>query len=283
MKIYCPKCHTCYSVKESLIPEGGKKLRCKRCGEIWLCMPDDSLQEVPVKQDLRVETDSSDADEAAIQPTDDSLPQNISPKGEDDVAVTPADQPQEDNKILSDDEMNKIFSRLNDETSKITTEKDKLPFFKRFFPKTKKLLGWNNRLTVILEILVILLIIALSIFGMRYNLVRKFPQLETVFGQMGIPSRVIGEGLTFENITRNYMEDDEKQLNIKGFIVNTTSKALDIPTIAINFLDNDANTLAQIQKKAEVSSIEGGNKTPFNFIVDVPPEQAKFVVLTFIQ
>ena len=35
MRIYCPQCNVCYELDETLIPEGGRKLRCSNCGEVF--------------------------------------------------------------------------------------------------------------------------------------------------------------------------------------------------------------------------------------------------------
>ena len=268
MKIFCPKCHTCYSIEVGLIPADGKKLRCARCGEVWLC----------THKDMKV-SESSPEDEA---------PQNVIANTEDQIIATPApeseqqtDQSSENSDNVSDSEMTVIFSRLKDESNKLDSEINQLPTVKKFYPKIKKLLGWNNYWTICVECSILLLIICLSLFAARYEIVRRFPQAETVYSLLGIPSRVIGEGLEFQNIVRSYNNPEKPQLlSINGFIHNNTSEKLPIPTILVNMLDDDAVSKHQVTKQLDIESINPQAKIPFTMEVDVPV-QAKFILLTF--
>lgn len=269
MKIYCPKCHTCYSIEVGLIPPEGKKLRCSRCGEVWLC----------THADMNI-TDSPLEEETAA-------PQNVIANSEGEIIATPADAPTKEdenseNKV-SDDEMNIIFSRLKDETEKLDTEIESLPPAKKIWPKIKKLLGWHSRLTIGLEVMMILVIIGLSLFGNRYALVRKFPQLESVFNQIGVPSRVIGEGLDFQNVVRSYDSKEKPHLlTIKGFIYNSTDSDLALPTVLVKVYDAEAGNMTQSNHPLEEKEIKAKTKIPFTLKVKVP-SLAKYILLTFTE
>ena len=41
MLINCPKCQTTYNIDASAVPEGGRKLHCTNCDEIFWCNPED--------------------------------------------------------------------------------------------------------------------------------------------------------------------------------------------------------------------------------------------------
>ena len=272
MKIYCPKCHTCYSIETGLIPPDGKKLRCSRCGEIWLC----------------THKDMEDAETAEKE-----TPQNVIANSEDAIIATPAPEtapvtetaeaPLAKEATLTEDEMNLIFSRLKEESNKLDTEKEGLSSFKKTFLSLKKILGWDSYLTISLEILTILIILCLSILGNRYALVRKFPQLEYVFSQIGMPSRVIGEGLEFQNIVRSYDNPDKpKLLTIKGFIYNTTPQELKLPLVLVKAMNNDAVLLKDSTHQLEKKSIPALDKYAFTLQVKVP-KSAKYIMLTFTE
>ncbi|MBR1605625.1 MAG: zinc-ribbon domain-containing protein [Alphaproteobacteria bacterium] len=298
MKIYCPKCNTCYSIDETLIPTEGKKVRCQRCGEIWVYKPqtDSSMplnaednatkEKISFPEDnIHEDVDDSTIAEAEIVPDEisetlpEEAPQTIAATEDGEATTTPATT---EEKPVSDEEINKIFSRLKDETDKLSEEKSNLSKPKKIFQTIKKLLGWNNRLIISLEILTILLIIGLGAFAQRFEIVRKFPQMEAFFGQLGLQTKVIGEGLDFQNVTRNYIvENDEERLNIKGFIVNTKNSELELPVVVVNFLNNDAELLSQTEQKLETATIKAGEKVPFNLYTTKPTDDAKFVVLTF--
>lgn len=268
MKIYCPKCHTCYSVEIGLIPVDGKKFRCSRCGEIWNCTHKDfNVPEIPVQKE------------------DEPAPQNVIVDKDDNILTTPPPQEkptEDDRQLVTEDEMNVIFARLKDESVKINTEIEQLPPVKKIFPKIKKCLGWDSRLAISLELLTITIILTLSLFAWRYELVRKFPQIEPLFSGIGIPAKVVGEGLEFQNITRRYSDTGaSEQLNIKGFVFNTTDKQLQIPPILINILNENTDSLNKIKKETEVKTIDARAKVPFSLLVDIPSHEAQYILLTF--
>lgn len=303
MRIYCPKCNTCYSLDDNLIPANGKKLRCQHCGEIWIYksegdssdngstptnLSEEDVEELALSEEKSDTTSTEQNTTAEAEIVPEEIPENLPQETPQTIAVnedgqtttTPAAEPEE--KPVSDEEINKIFSRLKDETDKISEEKDNQPKNKKIFSMIKKILGWNSRLIITLEIIAILLILSLGAFALRFEIVRKFPQFEPIFGHLGVESKVIGEGLDFQNVTRNYIvENEQERLNIKGFIINTTDSELEIPTIVVNFLNNDAVLLAQAQENLEKKTIQAGEKVPFNLYTEKPSDDAKFVVLTF--
>lgn len=269
MKIYCPQCHTCYSIEKGLIPPDGKTLRCSRCGKVWTCYHSDMEEE--------------------IAPEDSEAPQNVIANEDDSLISTPAGEtssPKEEDTQplpLPEDEMNAIFSRLKDENSKLDTEMENLSPAKKIFPRIKKLLGWNSYLTIFIELFVIILIIGLSIFGNRYELVRRFPQTEVIFKQLGIPAKIVGEGLEFQNIVRSYdSKEQPRLLTIKGYIYNTTNKELSIPTILINIMDKDGEMMLQDSQKIETDISKAQSRTAFTLQTKIPLN-AKYIVLTFTE
>ena len=278
MKIYCPKCHTCYAIEIGLIPADGKKMRCSRCGEVWLCHHKDiNIEDSP-------EEDTLEQSQKKIK---EEIPQNIIANEEDQLIATLPSESEtnrdSEDKDSTDDEMTLIFSRLKNENTKISSEQENLSTFQKTYPKIKQLLGWNNYFIISAEIFTILLILGLYLLGNRYDIVRKYPQFETVFTQLGIPSRVIGEGLDFQNIVRTYdSEKDSKLLTVKGFIRNITNKKISLPIILANVLDNNAVKIYSETFKIEQKNIASNEKIAFSFQIKVP-EQSKYVELTFTE
>ncbi len=253
MKIYCPKCQTCYSIEDALLSKKGKKLRCKRCGEVWTYTAQDET----------------------------TPPQNVLADTNGEMVATPNPEAEENETENQDNEINIIFSRLKDETNKIDTEINELPTLKKIFPRIKKLLGWDKYSTIFFEVLGLLVIICLSLFAARFEIVRRIPQAEVLYSSLGIPSRVIGEGLEFQNIVRGYNDSENpQQLSVNGFIYNTTDDELEIPTVLINILNEDASSIQQIKQTLETKNIQAKAKISFNLQINVPTE-AKYILLTF--
>ena len=269
MKIHCPKCNTCYSIEIGLVPADGRKFRCSKCGEVWLC----------THKDFNIQ-DSNQSEN-----TSETTPQNVIANEKDELLNTPNVEKAiiNENSNPSDD-MNIIFARLQNESSKISEEYEKLSPFKKFFPKLKKMLGWNSRFSISIEFFIVLIIIILSLFANRFDLVRQFPQTEQIFKAVGIPAKIIGEGLEFQNITRKYVSPkNNNQLIISGFIFNTTNKAIEVPTITVNLLNEKTDNIIKVKKQAEIKTIHAKEKIPFNLLIDIPPEKAKYILLTFTE
>ena len=129
---------------------------------------------------------------------------------------------------------------------------------------------------------IIALLYNLSALSFRYELVRKFPKLEAMYSAIGIQSRIIGEGLEFQNVShREYEEDYVKKMEVKGFIRNSTDKKLPIPEIEVEVLDKDGITLQKVNTKTPIAEIWPKERAAFSFIITQPSPLSKYVYLTF--
>ena len=71
----------------------------------------------------------------------------------------------------------------------------------------------------------VLCILAGLWFG-RFALTERFPALENIYKAFGITSVLAGQGLDFANIRHETVYDDDMEyLEIKGQVVNTTSRS----------------------------------------------------------
>lgn len=274
MKVYCPKCNTCYSIEAGLLPADGRKLRCSRCQEVWMCYHS-NLKD----------------DDDVIEQNNNTAPQTLSANEAETIITNaekdkdaPLELSEEDAELpIPENEMNLIFSRLKSEHSKIDSEIKKLPPLKQNLPKIKKLLGWNSYFTISVEIFTILLICLLSLFAYRYELVRKIPQAKFIFDQFNIPCVIVGEGLEFQNIVRSFDSPKEPRLlSIKGYIYNSTAKELQIPKILINIMDKDAESILQTTKELNEKSLHTHSTLAFTLKEKIPLT-AKYIEITFTE
>ena len=105
--------------------------------------------------------------------------------------------------------------------------------------------------------------------------------MEILFSQLGVPSRVIGEGLEFQNVVRSYdSQESPHLLTIKGFIYNKTDSDLALPTVLVDILDPDAGDMSKSKHSLEEKEIKAQAKIPFTLQVKVPL-LAKYIMLTF--
>ena len=256
MLIYCPKCNACYDIDETLIPEEGKKLRCARCGEVFLGRREDLKTRIYRQPQTDAEETPAEA-ETAAKPEEKTTP------------------PQSD---LQD-----IFQRLSAQTETLFTQDQKQPFYKKIWPRLKKISGLHKKENrwIYAGVLTVLSLLALNYF--RYDIVRKAPFMESVYAMLGIESRIPGEGLEFSNIVRNeYEEDFVKKLEVKGFIINKTGHKIKIPTIHVEMLDREGRYLHGLDQPAPVEYVAPRSRVAFSVIITKPSPITKYVYLTFV-
>ena len=340
MLIKCPECEICYRIEADLLPEQGRKLRCFKCGKVWLAHKEDLLDEAEVDTasiyqpdsetttpaDTEVEAaplpsvddspkadaevpDSMPADAPQSAPAEDSpqttpptdsspaetsadIPPAAETNAENSDADSPAtensdaDSPAADNaekpsEDISND-MQEMFSRLNKQTEIIDDYDKKSSSLRKGGRFLAEVLHWHNPVMRVFILLGISTFLLLSVFSFRYELTRAIPPLRHFYNAFGFDSVVIGEGLEFQNINRReYEEDYVRKLEIKGLIFNTTEDILPIPTIRIEMLDKDGNTLQTSTTKAPVAEVAPNERAAFSFILTQPSPLTKYVYMTF--
>ncbi len=268
MQIYCPKCHIGYNVPDDLIPEEGRKLRCSSCQEIFHFDRNglsELVSQAPIEESEETVTTSNTIDENSNTETIDEKTSEITNI--------------EDNEIS----INEIFERLNEQSEHLFQEEQKLPFKQRFILQLKTMLGLNRKLNFKVIGLVTMFIALISAYNYRYEVVRKVPFTNKIFKTLGIRAQIPGEGLEFQNINWNYINNNgERSLEIKGYINNPTNREIDIPTVHIEILDGDTMLLQSINQKPKISSLKADSRIAIGVIVKTPSPTAKYVYLTFI-
>lgn len=275
MLIRCPNCKVSYDIGAASIPECGKKVHCSQCGETWICHCAE-LFEVEIEETLVVEnTDSILADS----------------KPEDQEAViiateAPAEveilQPEVSPKVASSSGMQEIFARLGDRTETLFQIEKQQSLHKKILNKLLRILGLKRKKTRRLYFFTALVLLFLSLFYLRYDIVRIAPFMEKAYTICGVECVIAGEGLEFENITRTEFEEDYvSKMEIRGFISNVSPNTLEIPTIRVEMLDKNAQALQILYQEAPVKRVSAGSRVAFRIVVNKPSTFTKFVYLTF--
>jgi len=119
-------------------------------------------------------------------------------------------------------------------------------------------------------------------FHGRYVITKHAPFTKYVYNVLRIPAVIAGEGLEFKNVTkREYEEDYERKMEIKGFIINKTDKTVDIPLIYIEVLDKDGVFLQKQVAEASIDSLAPGASTGFTVTIESASRFAKYIVANF--
>lgn len=275
MLVSCPKCKVSYAIEPELIPEDGKKLRCAKCGEVWLCETKD-LFELPIQEsklpdsdnlveDLTPDLQASIENAQEAEATEESMPE---PKV--DVAEEKS-------------EMKEIFARLSQQTEEIFAQEKIRPKHKKFWVKVKFALGLQHKHHQLYLAGTLFMMFLLLMFYVRFDLVRYFPSMEKAYASLGIVSRITGEGLEFQNVVRNeYEEDYVRKLEIKGFLSNTLSQSLNIPLIHVELMDKDTNIIYAHNEVAPLQRLGSGGRMAFRIVITKPALNTKYIYLTLI-
>lgn len=273
MLIKCPKCNTGYAVEPAMIPEAGKKVRCSQCGEVWLCTPAD-LYEPEAGEEARPAPDVSSGSDAPVPDT---------PAAEQ-TSETPAASRPEELEAARGNEMQEIFARLSEQTEKLFQKEKEAPVHKKIWSRVKFGLGLQRRQNRRVLYAVVALLMLLSAFYLRYEIVRLLPFMEYAYAAVGVDSVIPGEGLEFQNINRNeYEEDYVRKMEIRGFIVNTTRRTVEIPVIHAELLDKNAQLLQTVNQEPPVKRITTGGRVAFQITVTKPSSLTKYIYLTFVK
>ena len=148
-------------------------------------------------------------------------------------------------------------------------------------PKKRKKASFIISLLKITLVLVFLLTLVYA-YAFRYQIVQRFPETEIVYEKIGINTKVLGEGLVFEDIVWNEYEDnDVRKMDFSGIISNKTDKLIQIPLLHIELLDNKGNVLQNIERGLSTEHIMGGGKIPFKITILRPAPFTKYIFVTF--
>ena len=246
-----------------------------------------NAEEINVKADVNVNDDIeqntnsvSESDEVAKDDTDNST--DVENKQE--KTVISEDEVVSDD-IKEDAEVNieSIFERLSEHTEKLIEKEKKLPFYEKMWLQIKNVLGFHFKVRWSYIFVGLLAFVAISLYNNRYDVVRKVSFMNEVYKFFGIKAKIPGEGLEFQNISWNFVTDDENtRLEIKGFVYNKTANMVDIPTIHIEILDKATSLLQSQNRKIKETTIDANNKIPLDLVIVNPAPTAKYVYLTFI-
>ena len=122
-----------------------------------------------------------------------------------------------------------------------------------------------------------------AVYNYRYEIARSVPLVGAIYKILGIKAHVPGEGLEFQNINWNFIENEAgRVLEVKGFIYNPTDREIDIPTVRVEILDKDTVLQQSINQKPTVQSLKPDSRIAVGVIVKSPSPTAKYVYMTFI-
>ncbi len=273
MQVCCPKCYTCYELDDSVVNDKQRKLRCSKCKEVFVA--GDLLAQKP----LIADDNHKEKDDVVSESLSEDFDTQIKTELEEDVQDVDDDIQDNDDPV----DLEKIFARLSEHTESLIEREKKLPIYEKVWFQIKNVLGFHFKIRWFYVFIGCAVFVLLSSYNNRYQIVRNFPVLNSVYKIFGIKAKIPGEGLEFGNISWDFIsEGEETKLEIKGFVNNTTIKEIAIPMIHIEILDKNTVLLQSQNRKMKEEIIGANSKVPLNLTIKNPAPTAKYVYLTFI-
>ena len=291
MLIYCPKCKTGYEIEAEVVPEQGRNLRCAVCKKVFKCMPEDLIdgsklrtaefteeeklhldEKGHLQDEINIEAAVSEASEASVDSQEENWEEDVS------EAKKTLDDLASENQYVKD-----IFQRLSVETENLFQADKEEPQRKKLLFRIRKALGIVNIKHILYYVYALLIFLVLFLYYARYEVVRTFPKMASVYNMLNIEAVVAGEGLEFQNVVRHEFEDDYvPKIEIKGFIANKMNVNIEIPKIKIELLDKDGKVIQSEIFDSVIPLVTAKAKIPFSHIVSRPSPLSKYIYLTFI-
>jgi predicted Zn finger-like uncharacterized protein len=121
------------------------------------------------------------------------------------------------------------------------------------------------------------------LYGMRYDIVRRLPEMEKFYNYLQWDSIPYGKDLEFHNVEINEVpnEDNISIMQIRGILLNKGHYQTIVPPLQIEIADKDKKTLANVRYYLSLPRLEAGYRLLFNIPLVNPTAFGKSVYIRF--
>lgn len=244
MILTCPECATRYEVDGANFPAGGRKVRCKKCGNVW-----------------HQPGEPQNVERAEIEET------IFNPPAEPSVPE-PEQKPTVEPEIGREPEW-----RAPESESDAQEEDDASKPRKVVAIGALTIAGWAG-------LVVAVLMIGWSVATFRTQIVSAWPKSASLF--LGLGMTVNARGLDFADVHHTRQtEDGQPVLLITGKLVNVSSKKLDVPPLRVTLSDENSRPLYEWSFEPSNSPLAPGQSVRFRTRLSNPPSAARHVDIRF--
>lgn len=304
MILECPSCQTRYDLPMEL-PEGGRKVRCAQCNNVWHATEEHIVQEPAPEADIPEDNEpandiafdenvaeepaeaeaagaeSADDGEGDLEPEVESDLSDVDFGSVDDVEMSEGDfdapegdldTPEGDAELPEDDGVAEPSPPV------AVTEPTQTPIVigrarRRGSGVIAVAAGW------VLLIGFVGGVLSLA-YTKRVEVVRLLPGAAKAYARLGIPVNV--RGLQFENVRYSWSVDAGRPtLEVSGDIVNVTAQSLKVPTVVFA-LQNEADVeVYQWAADVRKEPLAARDRTRFVARIPTPPKSIRSVQVRF--
>ena len=292
MILECPECQTRYDLPVDL-PEGGRKVRCAQCSNIWHATHEHIVKEEPAALDVPDEDDiafedadaTNDAEEAEqaeaaeAEPAEEGDADSEPDVGFDiDFDALEDDDEDEDGEAADDTETPEGPGVEVADPPVAVPETTSAPIvIGRARTHSGNLIavaaGWMLLIGFVAGVLSLA-------YTQRVDVVRLLPGAAKAYERLGIPVNV--RGLQFENVQYTWSVDAGRPtLEVHGDIVNVTRQPLKVPTVVFALRNESDVEVYQWAADVREEPLEARDRTRFVARIPTPPKSIRSVQVRF--
>ena len=145
-------------------------------------------------------------------------------------------------------------------------------------PKQRNVIGlaaWGSTVAAVL------VIVAVAVLG-RAEIVARWPSLNGIYEEVGLPAEAVGAGLELREVNSAIVTSGGKlSLVVAGEVANISSISRGIPPLTIRLRDGTNNVIATWKIFPRPGKLPPGETMPFQTSMASPPAGASSAVVTF--
>lgn len=281
MHIVCPHCTTSYAVDPANFGAAGRKVRCVRCQEIWLAVPQELVSAAaswPEIEDNRPQSGFGSQDRAGADWREDNAPHVESPS-------ISAGWPEPDTPQPAA-EADGNWTTLARQEAMTETAPAKASRFRKLGTSLAPFLTsatWSTALPRVLNLPTVCVALSAMVFSLmvwRADVVRAMPQTAAFFKMIGMGVNL--RGLAFEDLKiSTETVNDKPVLLIEGAIVDITRKPVEIPRLRFIVRDAKGADIYAWNAVLEQPVLNPGEKAWFKTRLASPPAEGREIAVRF--
>lgn len=269
--ITCPNCRTSYRVASDALSAAGRQVQCAACETLWVATP--SFPE-------------------PAEPFDDPDPDDdeLDFRADDDTLFTPADETLLDAEFSAEEQGGTAkpakgppMARPRDRGIDGALVRERMDeIAKRRNTLIRKLPMARFRRAARVMLALIAAIILVSAVAFRTEIVRLYPQMNALYGVVGLGTNVIGIDISELNTLRT-TRDGNPVIVVNAKISNITNRLAYVPNVLVSLLAADGRVIYEWSVTPSVRTILPGDVLAIDTQLTSPPAGVERVRLRFVE
>lgn len=279
MIITCPHCRTRYQVAFEAIGAVGRKVQCAECRNAWTATGESPMPPAPRSSSVRPvppplppPSRPPEPDQLFDPEAEAGLDARFEAEADDAAAETARVHPKarEDAQAPSPPPLDPASLR-----------KRQTAFSRRQVSRNRTLPMARVRRSIRTVALVALLLVLVSAYGLRREIVSTFPDLAGTYAMLGLPVNVVG--LDFTGLaTQTRHRDGVDVLTVSASIRSVSDRPAGVPRVMVALLDAEERSLYEWSVTPPANLLDPGESVAIETQLSDPPPGAVTVRLAFL-